>query len=183
MLHNINLFITAAILLLPYSSHATTLGCNDKIIRVSVVLPTGRDSNVHLKDFTRINLDDSKIYPWFKQPYQDYNPDSHALDSLNLLKNHVRIVVFGGSWCSDTKSLLPKFYKTVEMAKIPAENIILIGVDPYKHSRDGRSWQHRIKRVPTFILYYDGKEIGRVVESVNRSIETDMLNVYHKAGY
>jgi len=183
MVHKINFFIIAAILVAFHPSKAVTGECHNKITRVSGVFLNARDTNVHLKDFTRTNLDNAKTYPWFKQTYQDYNPDNHAVDSLTLLKKHVNIVVLGGSWCSDTRDLLPKFYKTAEMAKIPAENIILIGVDHHKHSRDGRSRKYKIKRVPTFVLYYDGKEIGRVVESVNKSIETDMLNVYHKAGY
>ncbi len=149
----------------------------------TMINSSGKDSDIHLKDFVRPNLDNFKLYPWFSDAYKDYQPDAHVIDSLSMLKDHISIIVFGGSWCSDTHDLLPRFYKTVERAKIPADKITLIGVDRRKHSHDGRSFKYRIKRVPTFIFFYDGKQIGRVVESVQKNIETDMLNQYHKAGY
>jgi thiol-disulfide isomerase/thioredoxin len=178
-----NVLLIVTTLLLSYSTDAGTLQFKYEIAPVSVFSQSGRDSAVRLKDFTRPNLDSYKLFPWFKNAYRDYNPRIRSTDSLSLFKDHISIVVFGGSWCGDTKDLLPKFYKTVENAKIPPDRITLIGVDRHKHSRDGRSRKYRIKRVPTFILFYDGKEIGRIVESVNQSIEADMLNIYNKTGH
>jgi thiol-disulfide isomerase/thioredoxin len=137
-----------------------------------------KDSEVHLFDFTRANLNDSKKYPWFKHAYDDYQPKTMILDSLKTIKEQIHVIVFGGSWCSDTKELLPEFYKTIELAGIPANKITLVGVDRDKSSHDRRSKRYNISRVPTFILFYKGKEIGRIVESVNQSIEGDMLKVY-----
>ena len=183
MRYRIDRFLLSMLFLLLVSIHPKALCFKFEMAPSLVSFSSGRDSNVHLKDFTRANLDSFWLYPWFKYAYRDYKPNSRTVDSLSLLKDHISIIVFGGSWCGDTKDLLPRFYKTVENAKIPADKITLIGVDRHKHSRDGRSWKYRIRRVPTFILFYDGKEIGRVVEHVNRSIEADMLNIYHKAGY
>ena len=183
MIGKFNVSLISTFILLSVASHTNALSFKHKNISIQAFSQSGRDSNVHLKDFTRANLDSFWLFPWFKYAYRDYNPNGRMVDSLSFLKDHISIIVFGGSWCGDTKDLLPKFYKTVEKAKIPADRITLIGVDRHKHSHDGRSLKYRIKRVPTFILFYDGKEIGRVVESVHASIESDMLSIYHKAGY
>jgi len=141
------------------------------------------DSEVHLKDFVRNNLDDAKIYPWFKTGYDAYKPDGFSMNLLTMRKDHISIIIFGGSWCDDTKNLLPEFYKVAENAGISPDQITLIGVDRNKDSRDGRSKQYNIEKVPTFILMYDGKEIGRIVESVQKNIETDITDAYSKAGH
>jgi len=185
MQHRFNFFLITPFFLFLNASHTNALSFKHKhahgpIFPLSI---SALDSSVHLKDFTRANLDNFWLYPWFKYAYRDYNPAQPTVDSLATLKDHITMVVFGGSWCGDTRDLLPKFYKTVETAQIPTYKVTLIGVDRHKHSHDGRSRKYRIKRVPTFILFYDGKEIGRVVETVNHSIGSDMLNVYHKAGY
>ncbi len=178
--------ITVLFCLLPFIQISGIVASDRKsdiLIKSRIINGISNDSNVHLKDFVRSNLDNFKIYPWFEYAYRDYVPDAQKVDSLVLLKDHISIIVFGGSWCGDTHELLPKFYKAVEIAKIAPSRITLVGVDRRKHSHDGRCWKYRIKRVPTFVLFYDGKEIGRVVESVQINIESDILNQYHKAGY
>jgi len=138
----------------------------------------GKDSDVHLAKFKRVNLNNEKIYPWFNKGYNSYRPDPLIIDSLMKIKQQIRIIVFGGSWCSDTKDLLPAFYKTAEGAGISAKSIRLIGVDRQKDSHDAKSKRYHITNVPTFVFFYKGKEIGRIVESVNQSIEKDMMAIY-----
>ena len=69
-----------------------------------------------------------------------------------------------------------------ELAGIPSGKITLVGVDKKKRSWDGRVRYYHIFKVPSFILYYDGKESGRIIESVQTSIEADMVKVYCDAG-
>jgi len=137
-----------------------------------------KDSEVHLKDFTRLELDNQSKYPWFKAGYDSYKPELPILDSLRYYSKLAKIIAFGGSWCSDTKKLLPAFYKVVEAVGIPSENIILIGVSRRKKSEGRESKHYHIKKVPTFILFFNGKELGRVIEKVDKSIEFDMLKIY-----
>ena len=87
---------------------------------------------------------------------------------------------FGGTWCGDTKRELPKFFKIMALAKIPAENIELYGVDRSKESGDGIREKYNIVSVPTFILISGGKEIGRIVEYPKNSLELDMVDLLRK---
>jgi hypothetical protein len=62
------------------------------------------------------------------------------------------------------QNLVPVFYRLVDKAGYPDENITLIGVDRDKTTLDNLSTAFNIINVPTFIVMQDGKEVGRVVE-------------------
>ncbi|HYE54697.1 MAG TPA: thioredoxin family protein, partial [Chitinophagaceae bacterium] len=76
----------------------------------------------------------------------------------------VHFIVFGGTWCDDTKVILPRFYSLADAASIPADHISLIGVDRNKKTLGYLTESLNIINVPTVIVLKDGKEIGRVVE-------------------
>ncbi|HVF97495.1 MAG TPA: thioredoxin family protein, partial [Flavisolibacter sp.] len=73
-------------------------------------------------------------------------------------------IVFGGTWCGDTKALLPKFFTTTDAARFPESHITLIGVDHSKKTLYNLAEAFGITNVPTFIVMKGGKEVGRVVE-------------------
>ena len=80
-------------------------------------------------------------------------------------------------WCSDTQNLLPKFFKTIDAAGIPRTQVKLYMVDEQKNSPDKQEKQYAVVSVPTFIILENGQEKGRVVESVQQSIEADLLKL------
>ncbi|MGZ5281661.1 MAG: TlpA family protein disulfide reductase [Bacteroidia bacterium] len=136
---------------------------------------------------SRKKLDDSVKYTWFTKGYNNYKPDETKAKQLRKHRKHLRFVVFGGSWCEDTHMWLPKFYKVVEMAKIRKRDVTLYGVDrdkkPVGNVKDktAPSMDYKVNRVPTFIVFYDDKEVGRVIESVRNSVEEDILKIVEKA--
>lgn len=79
-------------------------------------------------------------------------------------KDAVQLVIFGGTWCDDTKQLLPKFFSTADAAGVAESRITLIGVDRSKKTLYNLAEAFGVTNVPTFIVMKDGKEIGRVVE-------------------
>jgi thiol-disulfide isomerase/thioredoxin len=137
-----------------------------------------KDEKIYLLDFTRKALSDKNTFPWFDKKYNSYHPDEEKVKALKALSGHISALAFGGSWCSDTHEQLPKFYKVMEMAGVAEDNIKLVGVDHQKKSADGLTAVYHIELVPTFILLYDGKEIGRIVESFDKNAETDILAMY-----
>jgi len=123
----------------------------------------------------------TEIYPWFKAGYDSYNS---ALNTdilfLKAYNQRVTFVVFGGTWCDDTRILLPKFFRVIDEAQFPASSITLFGVDRQKKTLKGEAEKNNILNVPTFIVYKDGVEIGRIVESVKKSIEVDLKTMLVK---
>jgi thiol-disulfide isomerase/thioredoxin len=130
--------------------------------------------------FTQSLLESDSSFSWYRHNYDAFTPDSASIAYLSAAAQNVRFIVFGGTWCSDTKRELPKFFKTVSLSHMPETNIELYGVDRSKNSNDGLTEKYGITRVPTFILFSDGKEIGRIVESTKNGMEFDLAGLVKK---
>lgn len=117
-------------------------------------------------------------YAWFEKGYNEYQPDAEAINLINKIDwSKVNITVFGGSWCDDTQNLLPKFARVCDLGKIPYNKIELYFVDRKKQCPEMKEDGFKPEKVPTFIISREGKEIGRIVESVTGSIESDLLKI------
>lgn len=125
----------------------------------------------------------SKEYPWFKTGYESYNSALNTdIIYLKGYNKRVTFVVFGGAWCDDTRVLLPKFYRVLDEAQYPASAVKLYLVDRQKKTLKGEADKSGITNVPTFIIYRDGKEVGRIVETVKKSIEKDIKDILVNSG-
>lgn len=118
---------------------------------------------------------------WFKENKEAFTPH---IETVNQLKNELSsytITAFMGTWCGDSKREVPKLYKVLEAAHFPMDRLTLVGVssdrDTYKQSPGGEEEGLNIHRVPTFIVYKDGEEVNRIVESPVTSIESDLLQI------
>ena len=116
-------------------------------------------------------------FAWFRKNYDAYTPDQAAINYLSGVASHLRVMAFGGTWCGDTQTQLPRFFKIMDDAKIPAHNISLYGVDREKKCSAIDTKGYFIEQVPTFIVYYDGVEKGRIVETPKASIELDLVEI------
>ena len=82
-----------------------------------------------------------------------------------------------GTWCGDSKREIPRFYKVLKAAKFNVSNLEMIAVNRGKKTPDNLQKGLNIFRVPTFIFYKNGKEIGRYVEYPRVSLEKDILAI------
>ncbi len=119
-------------------------------------------------------------FRWYRENYAAFTPDSASVVYLSAEARNIHFIVFGGTWCGDTKRELPKFFKTVSLAQIPESNIELYGVDRSKRSSDGLTEKYHVTNVPTFIVFSDGKEVGRIVEHPEEGIEFDLVHILQK---
>jgi thiol-disulfide isomerase/thioredoxin len=103
-------------------------------------------------------------FTWFAENQKNYTPPAAAVDALKAKGDKVQIICFGGTWCGDTKNILPKFYSLATAAGFMQNHITLIGVDRSKKTHGALAEAMGITNVPTFIVMKDGKEAGRVVE-------------------
>jgi thiol-disulfide isomerase/thioredoxin len=112
---------------------------------------------------------------WLKEGESIYKPNENALEPIQKLAKDYHFVVFLGTWCDDTHNLLPKFYKVVNEALIDPNAIQLFAVNRRKEALNNEHVVFKIERVPTFIVFHQNREVGRITESVNASIEDDLL--------
>src|ERR1700744_2205483 len=85
---------------------------------------------------TRDLLENDTAFKWFHQNQAGYTPNAETVAILKARGPEVRFIVFGGTWCEDTRNLLPKFYLLLNAANISADQVIVIGVDLQKKSID-----------------------------------------------
>lgn len=114
--------------------------------------------------FSKEQLMTDSAFLWYRENKQGFVPDSSAVRAFKENKEQVYILAFGGTWCGDTKGLLPQFYALTEAAGFPEDHITLIGVDRSKKTLHNLTETFNVTNVPTFIVYKNGVEIGRVVE-------------------
>jgi thiol-disulfide isomerase/thioredoxin len=127
-----------------------------------------------------ITLSDLQNEPSFKWMNNSYKPDANAVASLKQALPSYSIVAVVGTWCDDSQNLLPKLAKVLQDANFPPANFTLWGVDRTKETGKEESKVYEVKKVPTIIVLKDNKEVGRIVESVSRSIEADLLQIIQK---
>jgi thiol-disulfide isomerase/thioredoxin len=121
--------------------------------------------NKILKGFiSKQELVTDSAFAWFAQNQAGYVPEQNALQALRANKDSINIIAFGGTWCGDTKNILPKFYMLADASGLSPDRITLIGVDHSKKTIQHLSEAFGITNVPTIIVMKNGKELGRVVE-------------------
>jgi thiol-disulfide isomerase/thioredoxin len=123
-------------------------------------------SNKILKGLiSRDMLEGDTAFKWFHENQSGYAPDAEETAVLKAKGPQVQFLVFGGTWCDDTKYILPKFFSLLDAASFPRDQVTLIGVDLDKKTTNHLSESMHITSIPTFIILKDGQEVGRVVGS------------------
>ena len=117
----------------------------------------------------------------FKFGYDTATAQAPFLPMLRTVNSGVETIVFLGTWCSDSRRHVPHFLKVADLTGLPAASIKLYCVDRSKKSDDGLTDSYKIEKVPTFIFQKNGKEIGRIIESPQLSMEQDMLTIFSQA--
>ncbi|WP_438962481.1 thioredoxin family protein [Nonlabens sp.] len=114
---------------------------------------------------------------WFQPRYEAYTLDEETKKALKKEMKGVKIRAYMGTWCGDSKRETPKFYKLLDEIGFKEKNLTLITVDRSKKKPVELVSSYDVIRVPTFIFYRKGKEIGRYVERPRESLEKDVLKI------
>lgn len=115
--------------------------------------------------------------PWFNYQYKHYKPDAKVVDAIRKKLDKTHITVVFGSWCGDSKMQVGRFYKILSDAGYDLSSVKAIAVDRAKKVPGMNIKNLDIKRVPTFIVYSHGKELGRIIESPKTTLERDLQNI------
>lgn len=123
---------------------------------------------------------DSNFAWWFNAEYTNYNVDRELLEPYknNFEDKIIRTVL--GTWCSDSRREVPRFIKILDFIGFPEDKHLFYNVDREKNGITDEVESLNIELVPTFILYENGKEIGRIVESPFKSLEADLVEIISK---
>ncbi len=125
-------------------------------------------------------LANDPAFPWFYSGVNSYSPDTAMIRYISAYRDSFNLVVFAGTWCPDTKHLLPKFYRVMIASSYPLNRILIYGVNPDKKALGDETEKYQITNVPTIILLYHGREVGRIVESARKNVETDLVGLIYR---
>ncbi len=113
-------------------------------------------------------------YPLFKFRYDNYE----VTDRINLSDlEDISVVIMFGTWCHDSKREVPRMLRILDSAGVGTEQLSLIGVDINKTEPKGREKLYNLRNTPTLILLRNGKEVGRIIERPNVSLEADLIGL------
>ena len=118
---------------------------------------------------------------WFTPNYLSYQADSATLTALDARLDDIEILMFMGTWCEDSRVEVPQFYRILDHLGYDLSAMTVVALERLE-SRKLVSPQHEeadygISHVPTFIFIRDGKEIGRITEYPQRTLEKDMVEI------
>jgi hypothetical protein len=107
-----------------------------------------------------------------------YQPDTSIIRELKPLLDSCSLVIYLGTWCSDSRYLIPKLYKVLMAFNYPVDKIPVYGLDRDKTSGTGLELRDQVVLVPTIIVYHGAQELGRIVETLRSDrIENDLLEL------
>ncbi|MGO3182313.1 MAG: thioredoxin family protein [Aequorivita sp.] len=131
----------------------------------------------------RTGLEMDAFKDWFDPGYENYKPDPETFEKLKPLIKDVFIVVFMGTWCSDSQRDVPHLYKILDDASFDESKLTLINVSEDKTTPEGFENEYDVFNVPTIIFYKNEKELGRIVEYSIGTLEEDMLAILSGKDY
>jgi thiol-disulfide isomerase/thioredoxin len=135
------------------------------------------DTTLLIGTITKENLNH---YSWYGTEYSKYVPDHTALEKIRPYVADLKIMVVMGTWCSDSHELIPAFFKLASQIGLPDSHIEMIAVDRKKKCPVPDVSSLHIEYVPTFFVFYKGKNVGKIVETPTKTLEADILDLLVK---
>ena len=139
----------------------------------------GQDSTIIKGAGNRKMIEKAPYTEWSVENYEHYSPDAKVMQKCaRNVKDGLKFTIVTGTWCSDSKREVPRFLKILDILQIPANATSFIFLDRAKDDGAGEAKKLGVITVPTFIVYNgEGKELGRIVEKPNRTLEKDLLGI------
>ena len=125
----------------------------------------------------RTGLESGEFGIYYKLEYEDYAVNDSLIKLISKKLRKYNIIIVFGSWCSDSEQQVPRFYKILDHSKFKESHLKIIAVNRSKSTMEVDIEDLNIERVPTFIMYKKGKEVGRIVETPYDTLEEDLLKI------
>jgi hypothetical protein len=143
--------------------------------------PKEEGSNMLVGQLTTNDVIADGTCAWLDKGITAYKPDSVVIKALSTIIKNYSFITFIGTWCEDTQHLFPQFYKTLQACNYPMEQLEMLGVDRNKQALNIEHLLLRIEKVPTIIISKGPREIGRIIETIDKkNIETQLLYMIQK---
>ena len=116
-------------------------------------------------------------HPDWQEVLAAYQPDSQAIAGLKAFDRPVQVEIFLGTWCPDSKAHVSEFFKVLDLADNPLISATLVGIPRDKTQRSPYYQGKDVPKLPTFFVWVEGQEKGRIIEVPQKSMEQDLLDI------
>lgn len=116
----------------------------------------------------------------YEPEYESYQPNMDAIKYIKSQKGKFQLKMVMGFWCDDSKKYVPQVIKVLDEAKWDTDDndqLKIFGVDKNKEAGFEGYKSLNITKVPTVIVYWKDREIGRIEEIPKVSIEEDLVKI------
>ena len=154
------------------------IGCTTKLNQETINI---NDEQILVGKINWDGLTNPPYDDWFTPNYLSYRVDSTTLTALDSRLEDIEILMFMGTWCEDSQVETPQFYRILDHLGYDLSVMTVVALERLE-SRKLVSPQHEeadydITHVPTFIFLEDGKELGRITEYPEKTLEKDMVRI------
>jgi hypothetical protein len=118
-----------------------------------------------------------KRLPEWKSQVDAYSPDLETVGRLQDVHEAVRVEVFLGTWCPDCRQHVSAWLKLMDMVRNPLITTTYTAIPRARELRHEHIGDKGVERVPTFIVHFRGREIGRIIETPKISVEADLWSI------
>jgi thiol-disulfide isomerase/thioredoxin len=109
----------------------------------------------------------------FKEVYDRSEIKKSEVEDIDT--TDIGVIVVLATWCSDSVEHVPVFMRAEE--HLSFEFVDYFDVERGFQSDEGVVQDFKIERVPTFVFMRNGEEIGRIVETPEKSIVEDIRKI------
>lgn len=152
-----------------------------QVKNVKVKDPKLNDQEVMIGYCDKNGLSEGMFGVYFESQYELYKPAEKYIEQMKGTINNFDITIVFGTWCSDSKIQVGRFYKVLDKAGFKDIHLKVIGVNSDKNALSVNINKLNIELIPTFIVFQNGVELGRIVESPKKSLEKDLAKILKKA--
>lgn len=129
---------------------------------------------------SRDEIQQTVFKEWWNEEYENYIVDNLTADEIVPYLENVKIKIAGASWCSDSREQVPRLFKILDYLTFSEKDVELIFVNRDKKCPGLDISNLSIDLVPTFIIYKNNVEAGRIIELPYESLESDILSILYE---
>jgi len=151
---------------------------------LNLMIPDTVDENMMLIGvINEEGLKKQEFIDWYQENFKDHILDTVTIKLIKPKLNELKIIVFMGTWCSDSQREVAALYKVLKEADFDTNQLEVIALSQEKDTPNHLEKGFNIEFVPTIIFYKNDKEIGRYVEFARDTLEKDILAILNETGY
>lgn len=139
-----------------------------------------KNKTILVGEITIENLQQDSYAEWYFEENQTYIMNQETLNEINKKSfEGLSVKIFMATWCHDSHVQVPRFMKIIDDL---GQQVIseIYSLDTQKECPNIDTHQYGIELVPTFILFKNDVEIGRITETPTLSLEEDFLKIIEK---